>query len=166
MLAVAVRTWFMASEASPPTPDAAPDEILRHAGLMLGQAIIDVLPDWAAHVVVQLADTSFDERGRRAGDAVVEMVAPLLAALLAADVDAQRGTPLALLRQSIAPMTEVLRDAGVARPLRDELEVAMGPDDVFGIAPRTYADLGEQVHEAGLRWGVAKAFAHRARHVR
>ena len=62
------------------------------------------------------------------------------------------------------PLTEVLLDGGVGRPARDELDHAMAPDDEFGVAPRTYAGLGEEVHVAGIRWGVAKAFAHRARH--
>ncbi len=151
----------MDSDAPSPTPD----ELLRDAGLALGEAMVDVLPAWAERVAVHLAGASFAEPGRLAGQAMVVIVAPQLAALLAADVDAQRTTPLALFRASIEPLTEVLKHGGVGRPARDELDQAMAPDDEFGVAPRTYADLGEGVHEAGIRWGVAKAFAHRARHV-
>ena len=94
------------------------------------------------------------------------MVAPGLAALLAADVDAQRGTPLTILRQAHLPLTEMLRVHGIAAVRRDPADVAAQPDDVFAVAPRAFSDLGPSVHEAGLRWGVTKAFAHRARHQR
>ena len=150
----------MGSDTLPP----GPEQVLRDAGLALGEAILDVLPSWAERVSTLLAGASFAEPGRRAGGTMVTALAPALAALLAADVDAQRTTPLALLRGSMGPLSEVLRSGGVGRATRDELDRAMAPGDEFGVAPRTWADLGEEVHEAGIRWGVAKAFAHRARH--
>lgn len=147
-------------------PDISPDEHLRAAGLALGQAIVDALEPWALAVATQRGGPSTAAAGQRAGATMAETLAPLLVELLAADVDRQRGTPLAVVRASIGPLTEVLRTAGAGRPVRDDVDLAMAPDDEFGVAPRTFADLGEAVHEAGIRWGVAKAFAHRARHLR
>jgi hypothetical protein len=145
-------------------PDLSPDEHLREAGLALGLAIVDALVPWASAVAVQRGGPSMAEAGAKAGAAMAETLTPRLAELLAADVDQQRGTPLALVRAQVGPLTDVLRSAGVGQPARDDVDAAMAPDDVFGVAPRTFAELGEAVHDAGIRWGVTKAFAHRARH--
>jgi hypothetical protein len=146
--------------------DPSPDDHLRDAGLALGLAMIDALIPWATGVATSRGGASLGPAGATAGEAMATTLAPQLVELLAADVDQQRGTPLALVRSSLGPLTDVLREAGLTRPSRDDVDVAMAPDDDFGIAPRTFRDLGEEVHEAGIRWGVAKAFAHRARHAR
>ena len=102
--------------------------------------------------------------GRAAGAEIGDLIAPRLVELLAADVDAQRGTPLTILRAAHRPLTEKLRAHGVPEVKRDPSDIAAQPDDVYGVAPRAFSDLGPEVHDAGIRWGVTKAFAHRARH--
>jgi hypothetical protein len=83
-----------------------------------------------------------------------------LQALLDTDIDAQRTTPLSVLRGAVAEPAEVLRAAG-AHPVRpggaDRWEVR---EDPYALAPDTLADLGDEAHEAGLAWGAAKAFVH------
>ena len=95
---------------------------------------------------------------------MADALADPLARLLSADMDEQRGTPLTLLRSAHRPLTDLLARLGVPYATRDDADRTANPDDVFAVAPRTFGDLGEAVHDAGLRWGVAKAFAHRARH--
>lgn len=143
-----------------------PGALLAQAGLALGEAILDALAPWAEWQAVRLGGAALSADGRRAGEEIANVAAPLLAALLAADVDSQRGTPLTILRKVHLPLTEMLRSRGVAPALRDPADVAAQPDDVFALVPRSFSDLGPEVHEAGLRWGVTKAFAHRARHQR
>lgn len=80
-----------------------------------------------------------------------------LETLLAADVDAQRENPLHVLRRGVRGVSEVLREDGVPTPPRDEFESRAMPDDIYGIGPLAWRDLGEQVHEAGIEWGAWKA---------
>ncbi len=140
--------------------------MLAEAGLALGEAILDALGSWAEMQAVRFGGATLAPDGRMAGQEMAKLVAPRLAVLLAADVDAQRGTPLTILRQAHLPLTEMLRAHGVAAVDRDPADVAAQPDDEYGVGPRAFSDLGPEVHEAGLRWGVTKAFAHRARHQR
>ena len=39
---------------------------------------------------------------------------------------------------------------------RDEFERTSLPDDVFGVGPLAWRDLGEEVHDAGITWGAWK----------
>ena len=83
--------------------------------------------------------------------------------LLALDIDAQRDAPLSVLRRAVVHPTRVLEAAGVPHVVRDDIDAAMFPDDVYALAPATFADLDPSLHEAGLAWGAAKAFVHLAR---
>lgn len=93
-------------------------------------------------------------------------VVPRVRELLTRDVDDQASTPLAVLREARRYPTEVLRSAGVAAARRDDDSRARFPDDDYDLVPAAFADFGPDVAEAGLRWGAAKAFAHKARHGR
>ena len=87
-------------------------------------------------------------------------VGPRLRALLALDIDEQWTNPLAVLRSAVVHPTAVLADAGVAPVHRDATDERINPEDVYALAPATFADLGEAVHEPGLVWGAAKAHLH------
>lgn len=141
-----------------------PDEVFAAAGLALGEAVLTALPGWGERVVVERAGLVHGVAGKAAGDRVAEAVAQPLAELLSADVDEQRATPLTLLRAHHGPITDLLGELGVVAQSRDDADAAAAPGDIYAVAPRSFGDFGEAVHEAGLRWGVAKAFAHRARH--
>ncbi len=144
--------------------DVSPDAVLAAAGLALGEAILASIESWAECQMVSRGGPGLAGEGRAAGALIGAHIAPQLAALLAADVDEQRGTPLTILRAAHGPLTELLGAHGISHVGRDASEIAAQPDDVYGLGPRTFADLGPEVHEAGIRWGVSKAFAHRARH--
>jgi hypothetical protein len=98
--------------------------------------------------------------GRQARDDVM----PRLRSLLAADVDHQATTPLALVREAVRYPTAVLRAAGVPEVARDEFSRRAFPDDWYDLSPATLADVDPSLAEPGLRWGAAKAFEHRRRH--
>jgi hypothetical protein len=84
--------------------------------------------------------------------------------LLAADIDQQRTTPLQLVRDAMATPTAALLAAGVPTVARDPRQVEVEPGDVYDLGPATWADLGEDVGQAGLVWGAAKAMVHLRRH--
>lgn len=99
------------------------------------------------------------------GLSVTSAVDTALRVFLTSDVDAQRTTPLSIIRHEMGPVTELLRSVGCAHANRDPFDESAFPDDVFGIGPYAWQDFGEEVHDAGLRWGAAKAMAHRQRHL-
>ena len=113
---------------------------------------------WRPGLAAELA-VEASAAGRRAG----EEVGPRVRALLLADVDHQATGPLAVLRQAVRFPTEVLADAGVGAVVRDEFEERAFPDDVYGLAPASFADLDPALHELGLVWGAAKAHVVLAR---
>ncbi len=137
----------------------------------LADAIEAALPGWVERSVARIAGEHFGrvdpsvraaaaEAGRRARDDV----GPRVRALLEADVDEQRSTPLSLLRGAVRYPTGVLRDAGVPPVQRDEAQARLFPDDVYDLTPATFADVDPSLAEVGMAWGAAKAFAHLQRH--
>jgi hypothetical protein len=94
-----------------------------------------------------------------------QMVMPILRAFFALDIDQQRTTPLTLLRTAVAYPTAVLQRGGVPPVRRDVSDEERFPEDVYNLNPATWSDIGESVAEPGLRWGAAKAFEHRRRHL-
>jgi hypothetical protein len=99
-----------------------------------------------------------------AGSAAQTATGSAIRALLAADIDEQRTTPLALLRQAVRYPTEVLREAGVAPVRRDPFAQRAFPDDLYDLSPASLADLDPALTDLGIRWGAAKAFEHKRRH--
>jgi hypothetical protein len=92
-----------------------------------------------------------------AGKEAQQFVTERLSVLLAADVDQQTSNPLQILRDSARFPTQVLLGVGVPAPKRDHFDEQINPDDVFGLGPYTWRDLGEEVHDAGIEWGAWKA---------
>ncbi len=134
----------------------------------LADAIVAALPGWVERCVAarlpspnREAAAAAEEAGRRAAIEVAHEVR----ALLAADIDEQRTTPLALLRGAVRYPTEVLEAAGVAPVDRDPVQVRLFPDDLYDLAPANFADVDPALAEPGMVWGAAKALAHRRRHL-
>jgi hypothetical protein len=98
--------------------------------------------------------------GQRAG----QDVAARVRSLLAADVDAQATTPLAIVRGAVRYPTEVLRQAGVPPVVRDEFAEARFPEDDYGLTPASWEEVDPALADLGMAWGAAKARAHRQRH--
>ena len=111
-----------------------------------------------------------DDRSRVDGDLAAaarlatDRVVRDLEALLATEPASQRATPLQLVRGAVREPTAVLADAGVPDVVRDEFEERSLPGDRYGLAPRSFADLGDdELGPAQLAWGMAKAAVLRAR---
>ncbi len=100
----------------------------------------------------------------RAGRQAQRETGAAVRALLAADVDEQRTTPLALVRQAVRYPTAVLRQAGVPPVDRDRFAEQAFPEDSYDLSPATWADVDPGLTELGLTWGAAKAFEHKRRH--
>ncbi len=76
------------------------------------------------------------------------------------DIDQQRTTPLAILRQAVPLVTNILQQAGVPHVNRDRDAARLHPDDGYDLTPASYGDFGDDVQQASLLWGAAKAHIH------
>jgi hypothetical protein len=134
----------------------------------LADAIDAVLPDWVERCVrTRLREPVPDDvlaAARAAGEQAVLDVGGAVRRLLEADVDDQRGNPLALLRGAVRYPTEVLRAAGAPAVDRDRFSTDRFPDDDYDLTPATWSDLDPSLVDLGIAWGAAKAFVHRQRH--
>ena len=142
---------------------AAPSDPVDVAavGAELADAVAAVLGTWIDGCVTRFGVHA--DLGRVIAEAEAEVLPPLRA-LLAIDIDAQRGTPLTVLRGAVRFPTAVLRHAGVRPVDRDPYDAQAFPDDVYALSPATWADVDPSLADPGLRWSVAKAFEHRRRH--
>jgi hypothetical protein len=130
----------------------------------LAEAVEAALAGWVVGHVERLmiawAGAVPDEVRAAAVDAGAEArraVGARLRALLALDVDEQRTNPLGVVRGAVQFPTAVLAAAGVPGVVRDEFDERTFPDDVYGLVPAAWRDLGPEVHEAGIVWGAWKA---------
>jgi len=147
------------------------DRVEPHA-TALADAIVAALPGWVERSVGRiLVAWQGDAPGpvvmaaaREAGQRAAGEVGAAVRALVGADVDAQRTTPLALLRGAVRYPTQVLQDAGVPPIERDPFQERLLPDDLYDLSPASFADVDPALAEPGLAWGASKALAHRRRH--
>ena len=137
----------------------------------LADGIDAALPGWVERSVERLlvasqgrADAAVMAAAREAGARARADIGGRARALLEADIDRQRANPLSLLRDAVRYPTEVLRRAGVPPVARDDFMTARFPDDDYGLTPASFADVDPALHELGIAWGAAKAWAHKQRH--
>ena len=133
----------------------------------LADAIVRAIPGWVERCVASRLpepDRAIAEAAREAGRRAAVEVGAEVRALLAADIDEQRTTPLALLRVAVRYPTEVLEAAGVPPLDRDPIQVRLLPHDLYDLSPANFADVDPALAEPGMMWGAAKALAHRRRH--
>ncbi len=130
----------------------------------LADAIEAVLPGWVERSVRSRLANADPEAIARAGRRAAAEVGAALRQLLATDIDQQATTPLSLLRGAVRFPTAVLRAAGAPAAERDEVRARLFPDDVYDLAPATFADVDPALAEPGLAWGASKAFAYLQRH--
>jgi hypothetical protein len=133
-------------------------------GTELADAVVAALPVWTARCLDRFLVDVPHELVAATGVEAVRLVEEPLRALLAMDIDAQRGSPLAIVRGAVAAPTELLQAAGVDPVERDPFTESAFPGDVYDLSPASWSDIDESVAEPGLRWSVAKAYAHRRRH--
>jgi hypothetical protein len=131
-------------------------------------------PRWVVTAVTHIVDAWGElqdtarvkvlEDARSAGESAATRVAGELRTLFAQAPEAQRTTPLALVRTLRFEATAVLRAAGIPEVERDQYEIRAFPDDIYGIVPKAITDLGdEDLGGALLAWGIGKARAIRER---
>lgn len=139
-------------------------ERLAVFGSSLAEGIAAALGPWVVRSVVSVADRWSPGLGadlagpaERAASAAVAAVIPRIRSLLSSDADVQQASPLALLRGAVRYPTEVLAAAGVPAVMRDSFAEQAFPDDVYDLAPATFADLDPELRDVGLAWGAAKA---------
>jgi len=156
--------------AMPDGTSSTDDAQLAALARSLADGIVDALPGWVEACVDRLATAwagsvagPVAEAARVAGRQAATEVGPAVRALLAQDVDDQRTTPLALVRDAVRYPTEVLRAAGVPPVVRDELAESAFPADDYDLSPGAFADLDPELAEVGLAWGAAKAYVVLAR---
>ena len=102
-------------------------------------------------------------RRRRPAAAARDDVGPQVRALLLTDIDAQRTSPLAVVRDAVRYPTEVLGGPACRRWCATSSPSASSPTTSTTSSPATFADLDPALHEPGLTWGAAKAHVHLAR---
>jgi len=147
-----------------------PDDTLAELGAELAARVSAAVPGWVVRCVEERLPPSTPgraavlARAAAAGELARQEVAETLGALLVADVDAQRSTPLAVIRAAVSYPTEVLRHAGVAPVPRDPFVSDRFPDDPYGLTPASLPALDPDLAEPAIAWGAAKAMAHRRRH--
>lgn len=127
------------------------------------QSVTAVAATWATRLIDDrlsadgLLDTVTEESRRSVVAEVERLAIDGLRQLLELDAEQQRSNPLAVLRSATAPVSRLLASAG-ARPVeRDEFDRRSFPDDVFGLAPATWADIDPSLLEPGIEWGAWKA---------
>ncbi len=151
--------------------ELARDQYLAIAGALL-EGLDRTLVGWVVRGVEHRVDESgavvdralVAEAAARAGQRTRDDLLPRLRTLLLADVDAQAAGPLALVRASVGPATEVLDQAGVPAPRRDAFAERAFPDDRYDLGPATFDDIDPSLHDLGLAWGAAKAQVVLLRH--
>ena len=146
-------------------------ESIEDYARQLADAIAAAIPGWVTGSVERvMADRSMamtpetQQAAAAAGSLARAETGAAIRALLAVDIDDQRSTPLALLRQAVRYPTRVLRDAGAAPAARDRFAERAFPDDVYDLTPAALADVDPALTEPGIAWGAAKAFEHKRRH--
>jgi len=134
-----------------------PAELLASA---VGGAIGPWVERSVARIMVAYAGAVPSEvaaAARRSGAEAAEAVGTELRRLLALDAERQPTNPLSILRAAVRYPTAVLQRAGVPPVVRDEYRERAFPDDVYDLAPATWRDIDETLHEPGIIWGAWKA---------
>jgi hypothetical protein len=127
-------------------------------------SVTRIIAAWRAEGWTGSLDEDTDDAVIAAGDAAVAEAGAAIRVLVRADVEAQRSTPLAIVRGAVKWPTGVLRAAGVPAVERDAFETSVFPDDDYGLTPATLADLDPDLGDVAIAWGAAKAWEHKRRH--
>jgi len=148
------------------------DANLQRCGEALAAALEAALPAWVERCVEgrwhdwqpgQQLPPDVRLAAQAAGDRAGRDVGTRVRTLLALDVDEQRVNPLDLVRRAVSYPTSVLRAAGMPEIVRDEFAVRTFPDDVYDLAPASFAEVDQSLYEPGVEWGAGKAHAHLSR---
>jgi hypothetical protein len=167
----------VSDDANPPgaAPADDPADLAAYASYSeaLRAALVAAVPGWVDRCVDRsMARAGLEptadvrEETAAAGRRAAEEVDEQLGRLLATDIDAHATTPLELVRGAVRYPTEVLRSHGVPPVDRDDFRRERFADDLYDLAPATFADVDPALQDPGLAWGAAKAYLHLHRHGR
>jgi len=131
---------------------------------LLASAVDDAIGPWVERAVARIMVAYAGEvppavaaDGRRAAAEATVAVGVEMRRLVALDVEQQPTNPLSILRAAVRYPTNVLRRAGVPPVVRDEFRERAFPDDDYDLAPASWRDVDEALHEPGIIWGAWKA---------
>ena len=129
----------------------------------LRQAIAAAVRPWLESAVARRG-VAADPEVSELIEAVAAEVETSIAELVDADPDVPLSGPLERIRRTVVPVNEFLQRRDVPKPMRNTMDVEMHPEDLYDLGPMTFRDLGDEVHDAGITWGAAKAHLHLKRH--
>ncbi len=121
-------------------------------------ALLEVYRPYVLAKVKELAEDAPDDLDG-AINAGHQWLESTLGDLLERPFDQQNRGPLELFQEALRFPTEVLLGDGHQPVTRDVMVARALPGDVFDLAPASTQQLGEEVWEAHLAWGYAKAQA-------
>jgi hypothetical protein len=138
---------------------------------LLASAIDNAIGPWVERSVARIMTAYAGEvppdvaaDAERTGAEAAAVVGAEVRRLLALDAERQPTNPLSILRAAVRYPTAVLRRAGVPPVVRDEFRERAFPDDSYDLAPATWKDVDEALHEPGIIWGAWKAKTVMERH--
>lgn len=135
-------------------------KFLEH-GQQLHRAVSGAIRPWLdALIESRVSGSSLTTELAETLDGITTAVDRSIAELINADVEKPLSGPLERIRREVEPLNDVLDRLGVSPPHRDPVDVQMRPGDRHALGPMTFRDLGDDVHEAGITWGAAKAHLH------
>ena len=144
----------------------APDVDIETVARTLRSAAVEAAPSWVRRVVAEVAVRQGLDLAEAeglivdAGERAARFVDERLGALLGVDIDQQRSTPLSVFRDAARFPVEVLHQLGATEVHRVDVERWAAPNDPFAVTPANLADVGADVHDAGIMWGATKAAIH------
>lgn len=148
--------------------DSAAEQRLREASRRLVEGVERLGAAWMLSEAMRVVDAwgRFDPEERTRLEARLAIAARTAAGrvvselvdLFALDVREQRTTPLAVIRTIVREPTGELEQSGIPAVERDPFEVRTLPGDLYGLAPKDLAVLGDpDLAAVHVIWGVAKA---------
>jgi hypothetical protein len=148
-------------------PDAEWEQ-LRQAEAQIVRGARAAIPDWAVRGIDRIVAawgrctaaqiTELPGDAEAAGRLAAARVGDELVELFAAPLAAQRSTPLFVVRSAFREPTVVLADLGIPGVVRDPFDERVNPGDIYDLAPRGMADLGDSdLGPLLLAWGLTKA---------
>ncbi len=148
------------------TPEEA--ALLAHHANLLAQGLSGSVERWALNAFVSRTPADAYESAQSGADQIKnevrDTVLPAVEQLLSTDIDHQWTSPLEIVRSLVGPITEALRESGAPLAVRNQSSVELRPDDLYNIAPATFAEIDPSLRDLGLAWGAAKAHVHLKRH--
>lgn len=153
----------MADSTDRTATNSSDEQAYVQYGETLQAAVRDALGSWLVAQVESRLGQPIPSDLNAAIDSIVADADSRLDELVHADVDEPLSGPLARIRSAVMAINPLLDAAGVPHPHRDPFDAAREPDDIYQLGPVAFVDLGEEVHGAGIAWGAAKAYLHRAR---